>query len=82
VKLEIFTNHQNAVIQRLIAVKYAHSATLHKSEDMRYKKDAGTLITYCLFNEVPRIIEEVQVADKQAFITASPVSGVHGYFNV
>jgi uncharacterized membrane-anchored protein YitT (DUF2179 family) len=48
---------------------------------MRYKKEATHLVTFCLFNEVPRIIEETQIADKEAFITASPVTGVHGFFN-
>ncbi|GHU31669.1 hypothetical protein FACS1894166_03540 [Bacilli bacterium] len=81
VKLEIYTSRANDVIKRMLDIQYAHSATLNNSQNIKHKKPASTIVTYCLFNEIPRIVEEVRRADEDSFITCIPVTGVNGFFN-
>jgi uncharacterized membrane-anchored protein YitT (DUF2179 family) len=45
---------------------------------MRRRQSVNALVTFCLFSESTRLIEEVQKVDRDAFITALPIIGVHG----
>jgi uncharacterized membrane-anchored protein YitT (DUF2179 family) len=78
IRIEIFSNNQQKIINHLVKIKYIHSGTIYNSQGMRRRQSVNTLVTFCLFSESTRLIEEIQKADRDAFVTAIPIIGIHG----
>jgi uncharacterized membrane-anchored protein YitT (DUF2179 family) len=78
IRIEIFSNNQQKIIDHLAKIKYVHSGTIYAAQSMRRNQSVNALVTFCLFSESTRLIEEIQKADRDAFITALPIVGIHG----